>query len=33
MKFDDKIKMLNDYAIAWYSTSQADSIHEAIFRA
>ena len=25
--------MLNDYAIAWYSTSQADYIHEAIFRA
>lgn len=33
MTFEEKIKMLNDYAIAWYSSSQADSIHEAIFRA
>lgn len=32
MNFDDKIKALNDLAIAWYSTSQADTIHEAIFR-
>ena len=32
MTFEEKIKMLNDYAIAWYSSSQADSIHEAIFR-
>ena len=32
MTFDEKIKMLNDYAIAWYSSSQADYIHEAIFR-
>lgn len=32
MTFDDKIKALNDLAIAWYSTSQADTIHEAIFR-
>jgi bacterioferritin len=32
MTFDEKIKALNDLAIAWYSTSQADSIHEAIFR-
>lgn len=33
MTFDEKIKALNDLAVAWYSTSQADSIHEAIFRA
>ena len=33
MTLDEKIKMLNDYAIAWYSTSQADYIHEATFRA
>lgn len=32
MTNDEKIKALNDLAIAWYSTSQADSIHEAIFR-
>lgn len=32
MTFDEKIKALNDLAIAWYSTSQADSVHEAIFR-
>lgn len=32
MTFDEKIKALNDLAQAWYSTSQADSIHEAIFR-
>ena len=32
MTFEEKIKALNDLAIAWYSTSQADSIHEAIFR-
>ena len=32
MTFDEKIKALNDLAVAWYSTSQADSIHEAIFR-
>ena len=31
MTFDEKIKALNDLAVAWYSTSQADSIHEAIF--
>ena len=33
MTIDEKIKMLNDYAIAWYSSSQADYIHEATFRA
>ena len=33
MTFDEKIKMLNDYTIAWYSSSQADYIHEATFRA
>ena len=33
MTFEEKIKMLNDYAIAWYSSSQADYIHEATFRA
>ena len=33
MTFDEKIKMLNDYAVAWYSSSQADYIHEAVFRA
>ena len=33
MTLDGKIKMLNDYAIAWYSSSQADYIHEATFRA
>lgn len=33
MTFDEKIKMLNDYAITWYSSSQADYIHEATFRA
>ena len=33
MTLDEKIKMLNDYAIAWYSSSQADYIHEATFRA
>lgn len=32
MTFEEKIKALNELAIAWYSTSQADSIHEAIFR-
>ena len=32
MTLDEKIKMLNDYAIAWYSSSQADYIHEATFR-
>ena len=32
MTLDEKIKALNDLAQAWYSTSQADSIHEAIFR-
>lgn len=32
MTFDEKIKALNDLAVAWYSTSQADTIHEAIFR-
>lgn len=32
MTFEEKIKALNDLAMAWYSTSQADSIHEAIFR-
>ena len=32
MTFDEKIKALNDLAVAWYSTSQADYIHEAIFR-
>ena len=33
MTLEEKIKMLNDYAIAWYSSSQADYIHEATFRA
>lgn len=33
MTLEEKIKMLNDYAIAWYSSSQADTIHEAKFRA
>ena len=33
MTLEEKIKMLNDYAIGWYSSSQADYIHEAIFRA
>lgn len=33
MTFEEKIKMLNDYAVAWYSSSQADYIHEATFRA
>ncbi len=32
MTFDEKIKALNDLAKAWYATSQADTIHEAIFR-
>lgn len=32
MTFDEKIKALNELAQAWYSTSQANSIHEAIFR-
>lgn len=32
MTLEEKIKMLNDYAAAWYSSSQADSIHEATFR-
>ncbi|MBP3868696.1 MAG: hypothetical protein J6D38_06235 [Solobacterium sp.] len=32
LTFEEKIKALNELAIAWYSTSQADSIHEAIFR-
>lgn len=32
MTFDEKIKALNNLAITWYSTSQADTIHEAIFR-
>ena len=25
MTLEEKIKMLNDYAAAWYSSSQADS--------
>ena len=29
---EEKVKALNDLAIAWYSTLQADAIHEAIFR-
>ena len=33
MTIEEKIKMLNGYAVAWYSSSQADFIHEAIFRA
>ncbi|MBQ7745557.1 MAG: hypothetical protein IJT85_08310, partial [Ruminococcus sp.] len=33
MTLEEKIKMLNDYAMAWYSSSQADYIHEATFRA
>lgn len=32
MTNDEKFKALNDLAIAWYSTFQADAIHEAIFR-
>lgn len=32
MTLEEKVKALNDLAVAWYSTSQADSIHEAIFR-
>lgn len=32
MTLEEKIKMLNDYAISWYSTSQQDSLHEAVFR-
>lgn len=32
MTFDEKIKALNELAIDWYSTSQADAIHESIFR-
>ena len=32
MTFEEKIKALNELAMAWYSTSQADSIHEAVFR-
>ncbi|MCR5517510.1 MAG: hypothetical protein K6F17_02955 [Lachnospiraceae bacterium] len=32
MTFDEKIKALNDLAVAWYSTSQADTIHETVFR-
>ena len=32
MTLEEKIKVLNDYAAAWYSSSQADSIHEATFR-
>lgn len=33
MTNEEKITMLNTYAKAWYSSSQADYIHEAIFRA
>ena len=33
MTLEEKIKMLNMYAKAWYSSSQADYIHEAVFRA
>lgn len=32
MKLEEKVKKLNYYAQAWYSTSQADIIHAAIFR-
>lgn len=32
MTREEKIEKLNYYAQAWYSTSQADSLHEAIFR-
>lgn len=32
LTFEEKIKALNELAVAWYSTAQADSIHEAIFR-
>lgn len=32
MTFEEKISMLNSYAKAWYASSQADFIHEAIFR-
>lgn len=33
MTFEEKISALNTMAKAWYSTSQADALHEAIFRA
>ena len=33
MTREEKIKMLNDYACAWYSSSQADYLHAATFRA
>ncbi|MBQ1549709.1 MAG: Bfr protein [Clostridia bacterium] len=33
MTFEEKINALNGLAKAWYSTSQAGSIHEEIFRA
>lgn len=32
MTFDEKIKALNELAQAWYSSSQSNAIHEAIFR-
>ena len=32
MNLEEKVKVLNDFAKDWYSTSQADRIHAAIFR-
>ena len=32
MKLEEKVKILNNFAKDWYSTSQADRIHAAIFR-
>jgi len=33
MELEKKVEMLNWYAQAWYASSQADAIHEAVFRA
>lgn len=32
MNLEEKVKVLNNFAKDWYSTSQADRIHAAIFR-
>ena len=32
MNLEEKVKILNEFAKDWYSTSQADRIHAAIFR-
>jgi len=32
MNLEEKVKILNEFAQDWYSTSQADRIHAAIFR-